>query len=72
MKDEIVELHYPCGTSWTGMFLILRDSANILIDTAFAPAIESMLIPALAQRGMTPDDIDFVPCHVPRGSKTGR
>ena len=60
MKDEIIELHYPCGTSWTGMFLILRDSANILIDTAFAPAIGSLLIPSLAQRGMTPDDIDFV------------
>lgn len=60
MKDEIVAMHYPCGTSWSGLFLVLRDSANILIDTAFAPAIDTLLLPELARRGMTPDDIDFV------------
>ena len=60
MRNEIVPLHYPCGNSWSGMFLVLRESGNILIDTAFAPSIENLLLPALARRGMAPDDIDFV------------
>lgn len=59
-ETGIHALRYPCGTSWTGMFLVLRDSGNILIDTAFEPAVDALLVPELNKLGMTLDDIDFV------------
>ncbi len=59
-ENSIHALLYPCGTSWTGMFLVLRDSGNILIDTAFEPAVDAFLVPKLNELGMTLEDIDFV------------
>ncbi|NLE55089.1 MAG: MBL fold metallo-hydrolase [Lentisphaerae bacterium] len=63
MKMEICPgihlMKYPCGTAWTGMVLIVRRRV-VLIDTAFAPAIDSLLYPYLETLGLKAADIDVI------------
>lgn len=53
-------LKVPFGPVWTGVVLI-RGEENILIDTAATDAdVDTYLIPALAELGMTVGDIDYL------------
>ena len=53
-------LKVPFGPVWTGVILI-RGKSNILIDTAATgDDVDQYIIPALAQIGMSIDDIDYL------------
>ncbi len=52
-------LKHPCGTSWTGMILIVREKI-VLIDTAFEAAIDSLLYPYLEKLNLKPEGIDII------------
>ncbi|MDD5728841.1 MAG: MBL fold metallo-hydrolase [Victivallales bacterium] len=52
-------LQYPCGTSWSGMILIIRKRI-VLIDTAFEPAVASLLYPYLEKLRLQPENIDLI------------
>ncbi|MBE6975970.1 MAG: MBL fold metallo-hydrolase [Ruminococcaceae bacterium] len=59
-------LKVPFGPVWTGVIL-LRGETNILIDTAATDNdVDSCIVPALAELGMTVGDIDYLVnthCH---------
>lgn len=63
--DSVYQLRVPFGDNWTGVTLVTGNE-NILVDTgAAANDVDSCIIPALAQLGMTLADIHWmIPTHI--------
>lgn len=59
ISRDIHLIKYPCGTSWSGMVLIRRER-TVLIDTAFEPAIDAVLLPYLKKLDLKVGDIDLI------------
>ena len=62
-------LRVPFGPVWTGIILV-RGEKNVLIDSSQLPP-EEYLIPALADIGLSPADIDWLLCTHVHGDHIG-
>ena len=71
--EEVVHgtylLKVPFGPVWTGIALV-RGKKNFLIDSSHLDP-EKYLVPALADLGMTPSDIDWLLCTHVHGDHIG-
>lgn len=65
ITESVHLLEVPFPGCWTGVTLVTGD-VTILVDSGgMAETIDSCLVPALAERGMRLDDIDWVvPTHI--------
>ena len=62
-------LRVPFGPVWTGIVLV-RGERNVLIDSSHLPP-EEYLLPALADLGLKPSDIDWLLCTHVHGDHIG-
>ena len=62
-------LKVPFGPVWTGILLV-RGEKNVLIDSSHLPP-ENYLVPALADLGLAPADIDWLLCTHVHGDHIG-
>ena len=71
LRPNIYRLAVPFGDSWTGVTLV-RGKENVLIDTAAkAEDVDEVIVPALAQMGLSLSQITFLACTHCHGDHVG-
>lgn len=71
VADGVYLLREPFGGTTTGI-LLLCGKENILVDAGGSAALaDSLLLPALAERGLHPTDIDVLTCTHTHGDHIG-
>ncbi len=72
VNDRVSLLKTPFCSSWSGVVLVRNGNENILIDSgAEAGTVDSVLLPALAADGLTPEDISCLLCTHTHGDHVG-
>jgi glyoxylase-like metal-dependent hydrolase (beta-lactamase superfamily II) len=68
----IYRLKIPFDTVYTSVFLIEADGARILVDCATTPTdVKNFIVPALAERGLSLSDVDFLVLTHTHGDHAG-
>lgn len=60
ITDDVHLLEVPWTGCWTGVTLVLSDSPILVDSGGKAETVDSTIVPALADLGMTLDDLDWV------------
>lgn len=65
-------LKVPLTTFWTGVYLVQAEGLNILVDSSTeSERVDTVIVPALSERGLTPRDIDVLMCTHTHGDHIG-
>ncbi len=71
ITENIFLLKTPFGEVWSGVYLV-RGTRNILIDSgANAEVVDQVIVPALAETGLSVEDIDLLLCTHTHGDHIG-
>lgn len=71
ITPAVALLKVPFSGIWTGVYLV-RHEKTILIDSGTEAAlVDSVIVPALAERGLKPSDIDVLLCTHCHGDHIG-
>ena len=72
LGNDTVLLEIPFAGIWTGVVFLRRQGKNILIDSGnSAENVDKWIVPALAEQGVTPADIDYLLATHTHGDHVG-